>query len=337
MAVEEVHVGPRVERNDPKAQKPKSESDPGYWEQKKAEERSKREFLEEKKMIDDINSPPQQPAPPFQVKGEVNLGSIDVQEAAKKAEETAAREREASQQRINELTNKLNQTTEELHNAQLQQVSSQLSAKIETLQQAIAGGSKKTILEQLAEVDQLAEQLGYTKPAVGPTNGDPTITLEIKKLEMQMAKDDREFKRQMKKDDREWELRIEEIKQNRLDTQAKLEAEREKQRMWAQAPERIGAVIAKGLVSEQGGQSGHGGGVASAAGGKAILVTANVGEAGEFDCPTCGSTVAIGPTARGAVCAKCQQKFTVKRGSATPPQGATPSAPPTSAPEPEEE
>jgi len=318
MAVEEVHVGPRKTEIDPKSQKPKDPNDPGYWDQKKAEERARREFLEEKKMIDDLNNPPSAPPAPFQVKGEVDLGKINIQEQTQKAEAAAAAERVASKERENKLTEELRKTTEELHNVQLQRVSSELSAKIESLQQAIAGGNKKTVTEQLAEVSGLAEQLGYVKPQVGGTNGDPHILLEIKKLEMQMAHDDREFQRQMKKDEREWDLRIEEIKQQRLDTQAKLEVEREKQKMWNAAPERIGAVIAKGLTSQPPGPERVSGAAAGKGPGKPILVTADKDEVGELDCPNCKTVVAIGKTARSAVCAQCGQKFTIKRVTSEP-------------------
>lgn len=319
MSVEEVHIGARKVEIDPKNPKEKGPGDPEYWEQQKKEERAKREFLEEKEMIDRLKNPPA-PEAPFQIKGSVNLGNIDVQEAGRKLEAAAIADREASQTRINALTEEANKAKEALHNAELQRVNVELTAKIDALKDTIKSGDRKSIVEELTEIDGLAGKLGYIKPQAGPSNGDPALLIELKRLEVQMAKDDRDFKRQMAKDSREWDLKLMELNQNKAIAEANLASERDKWKTLSDAPKNLGAAIAKGLLQE-----GQKPGV-QAQGNKPVTISANKGEAGELDCPTCGTVVAIGPTARGAVCANCRAQFTIKRNSATAP--SAPPAPP---------
>jgi len=337
MSVEEVHVGPRKLEIDPKNPKEKKAGDPGYWEDQKVQERAKREFIEEKKMIENLENPAEPTAAPFQIKGSVNLGDIDVQEASRKAEAAAAEvsrkaeaataaEREASQKKIDELTEEANKAKAALHDAELQRVSEQLTGKIETLQRAIAGGNQKTIVEQLSEVDSLAGKLGYIKPQVGPSNGDPALAIELKKLEQQMAVDDRNFQAKMAQDGREWTLKLRELDQNKVIADERLAAERDKWGAISSIPTHLGTAIAKGLVQE----GGVAGGV-QAKGKKPIVISANKGEAGELDCPNCGTLVAIGPTARGAICAGCGQQFSINRNPST-----TPATPPATTPNPGE-
>ena len=338
MTVEEVHVGPRRVEIDPKNPKEKKAGDPGYWEDQKVQERAKREFLEEQEMISRLKNPPAAEAP-FQIKGSVNLGDIDMQAQAKKAEDAAAAaskkaedaaiaEREASQKRIDTLTEEANKAKEALHNAELQRVSEQLSNKIEALQKAITGGNQKTIIEQLADVDTLAGKLGYLKPQAGPSSGDPHLMIELKKLEQIMAVDDRNFQARMAQDGREWTLKLRELDQNKVIADEKLAAERDKWKAISSIPTQLGTAVAKGLVQEGGAAAG----AVQAKGKKPVVISANKGESGELDCPNCGTLVAIGPTARGAVCASCNQQFSINRN----PSLAPPATPPTPTLTPEE-
>lgn len=86
-----------------------------------------------------------------------------------------------------------------------------------------------------------------------------------------------------------------------------------------QAPKVIGAAFGQALRDGGGG----GGGVASAVknGGKMQNVTAGVGEAGEFECSQCKQPVALGPTAKQAVCSGCGARYPITRVEAegTPP------------------
>lgn len=330
MAVEEVFVPPRRQVIDPKG-KEKNQDDPEYWEKQKSAERAKREYLEEHKMIDNLNQPPA-PAvePPFTIKGSVNLGNIDVQEQQKLAREETERAQKDSEARIAALTEERNKAIEALHSAELAHVRVELGEKIEALSKAIAGGSRKSIVEELTEVEDLASKLGYAKPA-GPTGvSDFSFQIELKKLEHVMKKDDREFQRMMKKDERDWQLELRKLDQQIKDSEAKLAVERDRWSMIAQAPERVGAVIVKGLMQN----------AAEAPStvtkqGKAYHIECGEGEVGEVDCPQCKTPVGIGPTARTAVCAKCGSRFNIKR-TPTPGKAAAPEKTETEVPAEEE-
>lgn len=315
MSVEEVFVPPRRQVIDPKG-KEKNPDDPEYWERQKSAERAKREFLEEKKMIQQINEPPPPVVePPFSIKGSVNLGNIDVQEQQRLAREETEKAKKDSEEKIAQLTEERNKAIETLHNAELSHVRQELGEKIEALSKAITGGSRKSIVDELTEVEDLASKLGYAKPT-GPTGAsDFSFQIELKKLEHEMKRDDREFQRMMKKDERDWQLELRKLDQQIKDSEAKITAERDRWSMFAQAPERVGGIIAKGLIQN----------AAEAPStvtkqGKAYHIECEEGEVGEVDCPQCKTPVGIGPTARTAICAKCGSRFSIKR---TPAPGKT--------------
>ncbi len=73
-----------------------------YWEQRKIETRARREALEEEKAIENLQNP-QIPEPPIQMKGTINLGNIDFQEQARKAQEATENARIAAEDRAAKL------------------------------------------------------------------------------------------------------------------------------------------------------------------------------------------------------------------------------------------
>ena len=130
MAVEEVHIPPKTTSKDPKELGEKAEK-PGYYGKATKELREKREYLEESKMMDNLNA--ETPEPPFQLKGSVNLGNIDIQEQNKQAQEAIARDRAETQKRLDDLTDKNEQITKELHETQIKASTDLLLGQISEL------------------------------------------------------------------------------------------------------------------------------------------------------------------------------------------------------------
>lgn len=319
MTVEEVHIGARVNELDPAKAKEKNEKDPGYWQRQAAEARSKREYLEEQKMQERISGePPPPPESPISIKGAINLGDFDLQAQAK---ENAALMKQAATEaaaREERLTKERDDAKSALYTAQLNHLTENFNSKLNDLQGMVRQGmNQKSFMEQYKELTEMANQLGLHQPV---NNGNPDLTsrLEIMKLEHQMKLDDRNFQREQKKDERAWQLELKKLEQQSRDAEARLNAEKEKNAMFAALPQIIGGAAGKAIAD-----SGKTGGIASAApktssSGQSFTAEAPFNEAGELPCPNCGEIVGIGPTATKAMCAGCGAKVSIKRTTIEP-------------------
>ncbi len=320
MAVEDVSVPKRILNLDPNERRAKKEEDSAdYWQNQAKTARAKREFIEETKFADNITNPPSQPEPPFQIKGSVNLGDINFQEQQRRAEEAGARARQEAQDRIDKAEKARDDVLQQLHATQLAQVQDQLTAKMERLQEAISNNNRGDIVAQLQSIEKLAGMLGYQKIEAGPT--DSHLILEIKRLEHQMQREEREFQQLMKESDRNWELRLRELDQRAREADAKLAHEKEKWNALVSAPERLGAALAQGYLEK--GIAGNANAPATAntiapvannGSGKALYhAEANEGETGELNCPECQTPIGISPVAKKVECVNCGTKVSIKR------------------------
>ena len=313
MAVEyEANIPPRTDNINPVRDKAPTDPDVAFWESSVKKERAKRQFLEEKKMAEQIENPPQAPEPPFKVTGGVNLGTIDIQEENRRARETLERERQNSQERLIALEKERNEIRDALYKTNMDHLQANLMGQIESLKSAVSAGSRRDIVSELEAIEQVANKLGLSKVPQNGGGTDLTAQLAIKKLEAEIARENRRFILDQKKDERMWQLEIKKLEQQERESQARIVAEQNKYSMLAALPEQIGGVIAKGIMANG---SGGGGSVS----GKVATprqvqgIEAFEGEAGETPCPACGTNVGIGPTTVQTACANCGQPFMVKR------------------------
>jgi hypothetical protein len=297
---------------DPKGKKP-DEDTADYWKKEAAAARAKREYIEENKMAERLNNPPEQPEPPFKISGSVNLGNIDVQEQQRQQAETTEKARTEAQERVTKAEEERDAARKALNEAQIDHVKAELGNKIDELKGAIANNNRGDFGEQLGAIMKLAGMLGFEKPKPGPT--DSALTLEIKKLEWQMKKEDRDFQRQMKKDEREWQIELKKLDQQAKDAETRARAEREKYMAFANVPERIGAVVVQGMADRANGEQGQT--IQKKAQKNKPQATyhieASEGEAGEVACPQCKTPIGIAPNARSAECVNCHTKIDIKR------------------------
>jgi hypothetical protein len=315
MAVVNVNDPKEINKVDPHAAVVHEDQDVVALNNEVKKQRARRELVQEMKMTDDLTNPPA-PEPIFKVTGGVNLGTIDLQEQQRQAREETARMQRESQERITRAEREVQEVRDSLNKANLEHMQQTLGGQIAQLQSAIQSGSRKDIFSELENIENVAAKLGFSKTNGAAAAGMDSFKaqIELKRLEQELKREDRKFALEMKRDERMWQLELKKLDMQRLESEAKLESEKNKWNMIAGIPEQLGGVIAKGLIDH--GVSG--GAVASqpqqqSNPQKPRMVEADEGAAGQFPCPVCGAMVGIGPTSAGAVCAKCGQTFNVTR------------------------
>ena len=304
-------VGQALAQKKPALNKPssKDEADDNYYQNEIKKIRAKSELKEAERDLKDIDKPAD---PPFKMTGEFNVGKFDLQEIQQKADAKAEEERATAADHSARMEAENKQVKEQLYAEKIEGMRSDFARQMELLQKTIENGSstKKSFVDQFAEAQETAKLLGLEKTATG-TN--PTIEIEIKKLEWSMKREDREFSRLMKKDEREWQMRMEEIKDQRAFKQQEILLQGKKDEMFASFPQRIGGAIAKGMMESGDEAPGH----ITRQAGKGFHIEVGEGEAGEVDCPQCHTAVGIGPTATKAVCVGCDTRFEINRKPST--------------------
>lgn len=313
----EVNIPARVSSVNPIKQTEKTDPDIDYYEKLVKKERAKRQFLEEKKLAEQVENPPE-PEPPFRITGGVNLGTIDLQAEQQKAKEESERLREQSEERMRAIEKERDTIRDELTKTRIEHIQQHMTTQIEQLKNMVAaGGAKRDIVSEIEAIEAVANKLGLSKSGAINTDLDTLkANLEIKRLEADMARENRRFLLDQKKEERLWQLEIKKLEQQEKESNARLLAEQHRYDMLAALPEQIGGAIAKGLLasgSDTGGQAQVLGGIQSQALGSVQLVEAETGETGEIDCPTCHTKVGIADTTVTTECVRCGQKFQVKR------------------------
>lgn len=320
MAVEDVYKPKTVNPIDPKNVKGKEEDKETEFQRKAKDAKAEREYLEEQRRIDRIGQPEKSKEPAFAVEGKMHL-DIDPQRDAKEAREAtekirqeAEKEKKGRDEKIEKLTAERNEKARELQDSQLTAVMKEMTGSFNAalkdmnnkLEDVKAGADPSAMVNQFTVLRKLAEEMTSLKGTHGV--GDPSLQLEITKLQMDNARADREFQAKMEQDRRQWDLEKEKFQDNRYFKQQEAARQAKRDEMFANAPAVIGGAIAKGLM-----ETGEGG-VSGAPKGKAGQhVEAGVGEAGNFECSSCRQPVAIGPTAKSAVCSNCGTRFSIRR------------------------
>lgn len=319
MAIEDVFNPESKTKIDPKVAKEKSsdESDAEYWEKKTKAERAQREYEEERKRREKIDTPSESP---FQVKGEVNLGKFDFQKQQEELRNTINKIQDDARAQIESLSKDKDDYRDRLNQIQLTMVENTLKAQIEHLQKVIQDGLAKPkepgIADQISQITQIAGILGYSKPTASETL-PAEVQLQIKKMDIENAQAQREFEHKMKVDERNWQLDLKKLDIENANRAAQISAEKEKRGVWATPFESIGSAIARGLV-DSGGQISR----PSTTRRKRSTHRLEAGEddSGTLECPECGEPIAIAPRARSAVCSSCDATISISRVQGEPAQ-----------------
>jgi hypothetical protein len=210
------------------------------------------------------------------------------------------------------------------------QAAAEEKAKRETVEQQLRDQNTQMLLEKLNELkaqqkpwpeqlkeflsygEDLAVKLGFQKStALQPKSEDPHIALELAKLELEGAREDRKFQLELEKSKREWDLQMLEFKRTGDLKQQELNLQEKRNAQIFSLPEVIGGAIAKGLIDREGA------GVATPAArvpAPSYHIQAGAGEGGSFECPGCHGAIGVGPTTTQATCVQCNKTFPVVRG-----------------------
>jgi len=249
----------------------------------------------------------------FKITGGMNLGNIDYpamlqkqiderDELRKQAEDVAGRQQQIS-----------DELRERLHASEMQVLKTSFEAQMQILTKMIeANASKGGFTDQLTAAREIAKELGYERGA--PSGGSEMIQIELKKLDFEHQVAMRRMGKEDKAEERRWQLDLRRLDDEREAKTAELALVRERNEMFAKAPEMIGTAVAKGLMASGGETEG-----VPTPKGVGQAITAAVGEGGEAECVQCHQPVAVGPTARMAVCAGCGAKYPIKRVQAESP------------------
>jgi len=315
MAVENVHETKRVTEIDPKTQVEKKPEDVTYLQNEVIKARARRELVQENKLTENLQQPPEPPEPPFKVTGGINLGQIDLQEQQRLLREESKVAQQQAQDRIDRAEKAATDAREALNRANLDHLQTSLTTQIQQLQVAVQSGTKKDIFAELESIEQMATRLGFTKGPAGTSGLDEfKAQLELKRLEQELKREDRKFALELKRDERMWQLELRKLEQQKIESEARLESEKQRWSALASIPEQLGGAWAAATMAK------NAGGVAAAPAparaapsSRPRTIEADEGASGQINCPVCQGAVVIAPTANRAVCAGCGQTFNIIR------------------------
>lgn len=247
----------------------------------------------------------------FKVTGQLNIMDL----ISRQVEDIKALKEKGDEQvvamgRMNEdLRRDLEEKKDQLHQFQLESIKSMIASS----------APRGTIIDQYREFMNMASEFGLAPPEPQGA-ADLKITLELERMKFENSlrlremdrrdrEADREFQRMLKKDEFDMEIRREEIQEKRRQGE-----------IFAQAPAIVGATFARAIMDSGDQPAPITDRVNERVTSKpSYQLEAGLGEGGVIECPSgCGSQVAIGPTARQAICAKCGAKMNIKRKQTVP-------------------
>jgi len=177
--------------------------------------------------------------------------------------------------------------------------------------------SQKPLSQQFEEyfsfADKVAEKMGYQKPgATKPASENPQIALEIAKLDLESAREERRFQLEMDDRKRAWDLKLLELGDNREFKKKQLEMDEKKNEQLFSFPQIIGGAIAKGLIDHEAGVSQES--ISQRQQNtKSFQFQVPEGGFGTTECPGCHAPIEIGPTTDLAECVECHAQYPVIR------------------------
>jgi len=175
--------------------------------------------------------------------------------------------------------------------------------------------------ESMGFAERIAERMGFQKGAAAAPGGDnPQMQLEITKLQIQAAQQEREFQWKMEQEKREWDMKLVQLRQDREFKQAEVERQSKRDDWLSSLPQSIGSAFAKGLREQPSSPETASQRVAQQPSKpRTFEVGMNPGEQATVPCPNCQTPVGIGPETESAQCVGCNSGFTVRRGEGPPP------------------
>jgi len=267
---------------------------------------------------------------PVKVTGSVDLGNFNYQEILQQQQQDLKDLKKDADDQAGRQATVSNELREKLHDKEMEVLKTSFGAQMQVLTKMIEGNaSKGSFMEQYNGALETAKALGFNQPQI---TGDLSVQMELKKMEfnqvMEMKKAareekraDREFQRQLNRDADERERQLNRDVEEREDKKDERSRQARRDDMIAKTPQYIGGAIAQGLLTNEG----KGGGVAQEAtseapseakapkGKQGKHIEAGWGDSGELECPGCSEPLAIGPTAKVAVCANCSERVSIRR------------------------
>lgn len=252
---------------------------------------------------------------PLKVKGSVDLGTFNYQDLLKQqSDDLKELKKEADQAAANQAAIS-DDLRERLHAKEMEVLTTSFGAQMQVLTKMVEGNAAKgTFMEQYNGVMEMAKTIGLSQPQLA---GDVTNQMALEKMKFEQNIELKRMSREDKRADREFQRQLNRDADERAGKKIEQEREAKREDMFAKAPQMIGGAIAHGLMANQG----KGEGVAEEAssetkepkGKQAKHVEAGWGDSGEVECPSCNQPIAIGSTARTAVCANCGERVPIRR------------------------
>ena len=254
----------------------------------------------------------------FEVKGGVNLGEIDFAEERRKAAEELRQMQKDQEQNLRTLGAQNEALRDKIHEKEMQVLQLSFQSQMDILNKMIeSNASKGDFTQQLAAARAIAQELGYSPAPTGSGGGDLQNQIKLKEMEFNNSLAIRKLDEEAK--DREFQRKLDMQRLEDDRQYKKMEAERQAKRdeFFASFPEAIGRGLARGMSEHVRSSGGAGEDEKShAISNKKQAqpgIEAGEGEAGEADCINCGKTMAIGSSAKEAVCAGCGIRYPIKR------------------------
>lgn len=251
------------------------------------------------------------PKSPFEVKGAINLGTIDYQKQQQDNLDEIKRLKQEADESARTQGQENLQLRERIHEKEMEVLQISLQTQIQALSKMIEGSaSRGSFSEQYRQSIEVAELMGMVQPQAG---FDAKTTIELKRIEFDNQMAFKNLTRAEKAEERRWQMELRKLDDDRDARRQDLARQADRDKMIASLPQWIGGAIGKAIV-EGGGEEP---GAARIPQEQHYRIEAKVGAGGEMDCPNpeCGEVIGIGPTAKSAVCAKCGTKITIKRTS----------------------
>lgn len=245
---------------------------------------------------------------PFKVTGGVSLGNIDLQRDREEARTELERLKKEADEAARATGQENQQLRDKIHEQEIKMLNITFQAQMEVLTKMIESStSKKSFIEQYTEAMETAKTLGYQQTT--PQPGSEMIQLELKKLDFDHTLALKKMTREDRAEGRKWDLELRRLDDERKAKEAELAQQQKRDEMIASAPQMIGGAIAKGMMESKGG----GEAPAAPKTSQRYELPVPQGEEGVTHCPKCGTEMGVGPTAKSAICAKCNTKVFIKR------------------------
>ncbi len=254
---------------------------------------------------------------PVQIKGSVDLGHFNYQEILERQQKDLKDLKQEADQQATSQQAISDDLRERLHAKEMDVMKTSFEAQMQTLGKMIeSNASKGTFMDQYNGMIEMAKTLGFHQPQMA---GEVGTQMALKKLEFEQTSELRRMAREDKRADREFQRQLNKDADDREADKVERARLEKRDEMFANAPKVLGSAIAQGYLASA--SKGEGGGITEAAnqgakasqGNQGYQVEAGWGENGQVECPNCHQPVAIGPTARVALCANCSGKLSIVR------------------------